>query len=69
MKKRFLHPAIISACRSLDELDVYLDCLEKNEVDDFKIFKIEYELHPILVKNEGRGLFKFFSMKPKSKEC
>ena len=29
MKKRYLHPAIISACRSLNELDVYLDCLEK----------------------------------------
>ncbi|MBR1802569.1 MAG: hypothetical protein IJ777_01165 [Clostridia bacterium] len=72
MRKRFLHPAIISACRSLDELDVYLDCLDKNEVDDFKIFKIKYELHPILVKNNGKdkknGFFKFFSMKPKSKE-
>ena len=72
MRKRFLHPAIISACRSLDELDVYLDCLDKNEVDDFKIFKIKYELHPILVKNNGKdkknSLFTFFSMKPKSKE-
>ena len=69
---RFLHPAIISACRSLDELDVYLDCLEKNEVDDFKIFKIKYELHPMLVKdgskNKKNSLFKFFSMKLKSKE-
>lgn len=52
MGKRYLYPAIISACRNLDELDVYLDCLEKNEVDDFKIFKIKYELHPILVKQE-----------------
>lgn len=52
MNKRYLHPAIISACRNLDELDVYLDCLEKNELDDFKIFKIKYELHPIIVKNQ-----------------
>ncbi len=72
MGKRYLHPAIISACRSLDELDVYLDCLEKNEIDDFKIFKIKYELHPILVKNNGKdkknSVLKLFSMKPKRKE-
>ena len=51
MRKRFLHPAIISACRTLDELDVYLDCLDKNELEDFKIFKIEYELYPMVVKH------------------
>lgn len=48
--KRYLHPAIISACRCLDELDVYLDCLDKNELDDFRIFKIKYEIYPTLVK-------------------
>ncbi len=50
MKKRFLHPAIISACRTLNELDVYLDCLDKNELEDFKIFKVNYELYPMVVK-------------------
>ncbi len=50
MFKRYLHPAIISACRNLDELNVYLDCLEKNELDDFKIFNIKYEIHPIIAK-------------------
>ncbi len=50
MKKRFLHPAIISACRTLNELDVYLDCLDKNELEDFKIFKVKYELYPMVVK-------------------
>ena len=54
MKKRFLHPAIISACRSLKDLDVYLDCLDKNEIDDFKVFKIKYEVYPMLVKNNRR---------------
>lgn len=49
-RKRYLHPAIIAACRTLNELNVYLDCLEKNEIDDFKIFKIKYEVHPIQVK-------------------
>lgn len=40
---RFLHPAIITACKSLDWLDVYLDCLDKNELDDFPFFEIRYE--------------------------
>ena len=52
MKKKYLHPAIISACKSLNELDVYLDCLDKNELDDFKIFKIKYELYPTKVSKK-----------------
>ena len=55
MKKRFLHPAIISACRTLNELDVYLDCLDKNELEDFKIFKVKYELYPMVVKSYKNG--------------
>lgn len=54
MKKRYLHPAIISACRSLNELDVYLDCLDKNEIDKFKIFKIKYELYPVISKKNRK---------------
>ena len=63
MKKRFLHPAIISACRTLNELDVYLDCLDKNELEDFKIFKIKYELYPVLAKprNSKNRIIKDFS--------
>jgi len=53
MNKRFLHPAIISACRTLNELDVYLDCLDKNELEDFKIFKVKYELYPMVIKQNG----------------
>ena len=59
---RYLHPAIISACKNLDELNVYLDCLDKNELDDFKIFKIKYELYPIVVEkgiaNRVKGFWK-----------
>ena len=53
MKKKFLHPAIISACRTLNELDVYLDCLDKNELEDFKIFNVKYELYPMVVKSHN----------------
>ena len=47
-----LHPAIITACKSLDELDVYLSCLEYNELQDFKFFKVEYD---IVVKDYSSG--------------
>lgn len=46
-----LHPAIITACKSLDELDIYLSCLEYNELEDFHFFKIVYEALPVVVKN------------------
>ena len=66
--KRLLHPAIITACRSLDELDVYIDCLEKNEVDDFRIFEIEYELTPAIVQNNASMWKEFFHSFFKKKE-
>ena len=41
-----LNPAVIAACRDLDELDIYLDCLDDNELDKFSCFKIEYNVKP-----------------------
>ena len=46
-----LHPAIISACKNLEELDIYLDCLEENELEKFPCFKIIYKSLPTLRKN------------------
>ena len=48
-----LHPAIISACRNLDELDIYLDYLDTNETDKFDCFNIIFEIPPILLKNHN----------------
>ncbi len=48
---RNLHPAIITACRSLDELDIYLSCLEYNELDDFHFFKIIFKIPPFADKS------------------
>ena len=45
-----LHPAIIAACRNLDELDIYLDCLDDNELEKFSCFKIIYKSLPTLRK-------------------
>lgn len=45
-----LHPAIITACKKLNELDVYLSCLEFNELDDFRFFKIVYQSLPVVSK-------------------
>ncbi len=41
-----LHPAIIAACKSIDELDIYLACLEENNLESFKKFNIKYEIPP-----------------------
>jgi len=41
-----LNPIIISACRNLDELDIYLDCLEQNDLADFDCFNIKFEVPP-----------------------
>ena len=35
-------PAIIRACKNIEELYSYLACLERNNLDDFKYFKIIY---------------------------
>lgn len=43
-----LHPAIITACQTLDELDIYLSCLEYNEINDFHFFKILFKVPPQL---------------------
>lgn len=42
-----LHPAIISACRNLDELDIYLDYLDNNQTDKYNCFSIKFEIPPL----------------------
>ena len=44
--KSLLNPAIITACKSVNELDMYLDCLKSNELEKFDIFDIKYEVAP-----------------------
>ena len=34
------NPLVIKACRNLDEVEKYLDCLENNTLDSFDLFKI-----------------------------
>lgn len=48
--KSNLHPAIISACKNTDELDIYLSCLEFDELEDFKIFNIVFDIMPTIGK-------------------
>ena len=49
-----LHPAIISACKNIDELDIYLDYLENNETNKFDLFQVVFEIAPIVVKNKTK---------------
>ena len=52
-----LNPIIISACRNLEELDIYLDCLDENELFDFRCFKIKFEVTPKIYKREIKPSF------------
>lgn len=47
-----LHPAVISACKNLDELDIYLDYLENGETNQFACFKVIFDVAPIVVKSK-----------------
>ena len=46
MFKYNLNPIVVAACRNIDELDIYLDCLEENELNAFKCFQIRFEIMP-----------------------
>lgn len=42
----YLNPSIITACKNLEQLNIYLDCLEENELSKFSCFDIVYEVSP-----------------------
>lgn len=42
-----LNPVIIAACKTQDQLEDYLSCLEKNTLDDFTDFNIRFEVNPL----------------------
>ncbi len=41
-----LNPAIIAACKTQQQLENYLTCKEKNKLEDFTDFKIEFRVSP-----------------------
>jgi hypothetical protein len=45
-----VHPAIIRSCRTMNEYYYYLRCLENNNLEDFKVFDIKFEVPPTQVK-------------------
>ena len=53
-----LNPIIIAACRNLDELDIYLDCLEEDELFDFHCFEIQFEVYPKETKTFKKYIYK-----------
>ena len=50
-----VHPAIIASCKNVDELDIYLSCLDDNQLEDFDKFKIRYEIPPVTVKSSKKA--------------
>ena len=45
-----LHPAIITACQNIDELDIYLSCLEDDQLYKINLFDIKFEVLPQVSK-------------------
>lgn len=41
-----LNPAIISACKTEEALNLYIECLENKDLSKFDLFKIEFKLNP-----------------------
>lgn len=52
-----LNPIIIAACRNIDELDIYLDCLEENQLFDFKCFEIKFEVTPDIYSKHAKVFY------------
>ena len=42
-----INPAIISGCKTQEQFEHYLECLEKNDLDSFTDFTIKFELNPL----------------------
>lgn len=52
-----IHPAIISSCKTLTEFDIYLSCLEYNELEDFHFFNIKFIAPPAIISNSRKSIF------------
>ena len=46
MFKHTLNPAVVAACKSKEELFDFIDCLTDNNFDNFKYFKVKFEINP-----------------------
>lgn len=47
MFKYDVNPAIIAACKTQEQLENYLSCLERKKLDEFTDFKIKFEINPL----------------------
>ena len=44
-----INPTIIAACKTEEQLEKYIDCLEKEKIEEFKDFKIEFKVNPLKI--------------------
>lgn len=44
-----LNPAIIAACKTQEQLENYLSCLERKKLDEFTDFEIKFEITPLSI--------------------
>lgn len=58
-----LNPAIISACKSEEQLDKYIYCAEHNKLEDFTAFKIVFDAVPLNLSLETNLTEEYFKKK------
>lgn len=61
-----LNPAIIAACKSEHQLNNYIYCLEHNKLNEFKDFKIIFEMVPF--NNQNNQLYDWEYREPTRKK-
>ena len=59
MFKAELNPIIISACKNLNELDIYLAYLDENDTANFPCFDIKFEFAPDISKKQFQEFYLF----------
>ena len=52
-----LNPIVVRACKNVQELNIFVDCLEEDELDKFPCFEIKYEVAPTVVKKRKNEEF------------
>jgi hypothetical protein len=51
MFKYDLNPAIIAACKTQNQLENYINCLDSKKLNEFTDFEIKYEVFPLNTPN------------------
>ncbi len=49
MFRKDINPYIVAAVKSKKQLEDYIECVEKNDIESYSHFKIVYSINPLAV--------------------